>query len=69
MKLRIGSWDFPSGNNCEVDLERDAIGVTHLYLAWNTPPPLSAEDYTRYMAVVLPALIETVGSVGQGGTA
>jgi len=69
MKLRIGSWDFPSGNNCEVEFERDAKGVAHMWLAWNAPPPLSPEDYRYYMTVVLPALIEKFGKVAQGGIA
>ena len=69
MKLRLGSWDFPSGNNCEVNLERDTEGVIHLWLAWNAPPPLSPQDDTHYMAVVIPALIEKVGKIRQGGIA
>lgn len=60
-RVRLGSWDFPSGNNAVVYLEAETgDGVRHVSVEWDDPPPLSPRDLTFYENVVLPKITTLV---------
>jgi len=55
--VALGTWFFPSGNDCEASVETDEHGVMHLWLRWEKPPPLLEADHEHYYRVMLPELI------------
>ena len=57
IRIRLGSWAFPTGNRVEVYLESDAgSGWRQATCEWDSPPPLTAADELHYLTLVLPAL-------------
>lgn len=67
INMHLGTWQFPSGNSCDVRAEQDTAGMSHWWFAWDSPPPLSAEDYDYYIQTVLPSVMERLGSLSAGG--
>jgi hypothetical protein len=61
MRIDLGNWTFPSENNCDAILETDGDSVIHLWLRWESPPPLTRRDLLHYRNVVLPEIIQMVG--------
>jgi hypothetical protein len=55
MRVKLGEWRFPSGNHCEVSLEKGAGVIHDLHFEWDSPPPLSREDHQYYEATMRPA--------------
>jgi hypothetical protein len=55
-RVRLGSWDCPSGNNVEAFYAAIDEGRGALELAWDTPPPLAPADEAFYLSVVQPAV-------------
>ncbi len=67
MKRFVGSWRFPSGNDCTARYERDRDGIGHIWFEWDSPPPLSAGDNRFYQAVVLPSVVRLIESLNLKG--
>jgi hypothetical protein len=58
MRRKIGSFTCPSGNSVDVSQELDEAGNTHTWLEWDSPPPLSADDYAYYQTQIRPKLVQ-----------
>ena len=65
MEIKLGTWNLPSGNTCDVTLDRESARVAHINFEWDTPPPLSLEDHRFYLEVVLPNVVQLVQSLNQ----
>jgi hypothetical protein len=59
--LRLGVWELPSGNGCEVWWDR-AHGII---FAWDVPPEAgwSEGDHRDYMERVMPAVVARVAEI------
>jgi hypothetical protein len=55
--VALGTWFFPSGNDCEASVETDEQGVMRLWLKWENSPPLTDADNEHYCRIVLQDLI------------
>ena len=55
----LGSWTLPSGNSCDVYLDREG-----LRLRWDRPPSPDwpSEDVIHYRAVTWPEILRTVAT-------
>jgi hypothetical protein len=53
----LGAWDCPSGNNVEAWITTHGPDLGEITMAWDTPPPLRAEDELYYVGVIRPAVI------------
>ncbi len=67
INMDLGTWYFPSGNNCDVSYEQDETGGWGLWCRWDAPPPLSAADEHHYMNVVIPEVVCRLRPFTNGG--
>jgi hypothetical protein len=56
-RVRLGSWDCPSGNNVVVFYRPLRDGLATLEMEWDTPPPLFPADEVFYLGVIRPAVV------------
>lgn len=59
-RVRLGSWDLPSGQNVEAYYTPTAEGEGRIDMAWDDPPPLLPDDERFYRVVIRPAVIAAV---------